>query len=248
MYGVISMENRIFAIIQARMDSTRLHGKVLMDLCGRPILFHIIQRMRRVKTDKIIIATSKKESDDLIAKFAQNYGVLCFRGSEEDVLDRFYQTAQSLRAGPNDVIIRLTADNPFMDPEVCTDLLTYFNKNSFTYATTSNYPLGIGVEVFTFRALEEACKSAQKPYEREHVTPFMYRTGQMYGKLCSPVNYSSIRLTVDTPEDYKVAQVIYNSLYPVKEDFGLPEIIDFLRKHPDVVAINVGVHQKQLGE
>jgi len=242
------MEGRIFAIIQARMDSTRLPGKVLMELCGQPILFHIVQRMRRVKTDEIMIATSKKGSDDLIAKFAQDHDVLCFRGSEEDVLDRFYQAARSLRAGPNDVIIRLTADDPFVDPEICMDLLSFFNRNTFSYATTSDYPLGVGTEVFTFQALEEAYKSAQKPYEREHVTPFMYREGQVYGKMYSPVDHSNIRLTVDTPEDRKVAQVIYNSLYPVKEDFGLPEIIDFLRKHPEVVAINQGVHQKQLGE
>jgi len=243
------MKSKTFAIIQARMDSTRLPGKVLKELCGQPVLFHIIQRVKRVKSvNNTIIATSKNESDHLIAEFAQNQDVCCFRGSEEDVLERFYQAAQALGAEPNDVIIRLTADNPFVDPDICMDLLSYFNKNSFTYAGAFHYPLGIGAEVFTFQALEEAYRNAQKPYEREHVTPYMYRAGQVYGKMYAPVNYSGIRLTVDTPADYKVAQIIYSSLYPVKKDFGLPEIIDFLRKYPDIAAINKEVHQKQLGE
>ena len=153
---VSSMESKVLAIIQARMSSTRLPGKVLRNLCGQPILNHIIQRIRCVQSiDTIIIATSQNKSDDLIADFAQENKIPCFRGSEMDVLDRYFQAAQSFKARPNDIVMRLTADNPFVDPKVCEDLLSYFRGrgNSFSYAAASGYPLGVGAEVFTFRAL-----------------------------------------------------------------------------------------------
>lgn len=245
----ILMESKIFAIIQARMSSTRLHGKVLKELSGQPILYHIIQRIKSVKDiDQVIIATSQKQSDDPIQQFANERCVSCFRGSENDVLGRFFKAAQVFGAGEGDIIIRLTADNPFVDPRVCEELLSYFRENFFNYVTTEGYPLGVGVEIFSFCALEEAFMNAQKPYEREHVTPFMYRPGQVFGKLKSTEDHSDIRLTVDTLEDYRVAQIVYNSLYREKECFKLPELLDYLKNHPDIIAINKDVHQKQLGE
>jgi spore coat polysaccharide biosynthesis protein SpsF len=246
---VSSMESKVLAIIQARMSSTRLPGKVLRNLCGQPILNHIIQRIRCVQSiDTIIIATSQNKSDDLIADFAQENKIPCFRGSEMDVLDRYFQAAQSFKARPNDIVMRLTADNPFVDPKVCEDLLSYFKGNSFSYAAASGYPLGVGAEVFTFRALREAHKNGRRPYEREHVTPYMYQEDQNFGKMISPEDYSSVRLTVDTEEDYKMAQIIYSALYRPEKIFGFEEVINYLTKNPDVAAINKDVHQKQLGE
>ena len=243
------MKNRIYAIIQARMSSTRLPGKVLKSLCNRPILFHIVQRIKSIQgVYRIIIATSENVSDDLIAEFARENQLFCFRGSETDVLDRFFQALQIFNAEPDDIVMRLTADNPFVDPKVCEELLSYFKDNAFSYASTSGYPLGVGAEVFTFQALVEAHENGKKPYEREHVTPHMYREGQNTGKMISPTDYSTIRLTVDTEDDYKVAQILYDSLYQPEKIFGLNEVINYLKMHPDVVTINKSVHQKRLGE
>jgi len=246
---VVLMRVKVLAIIQARMTSTRLPGKVLMELCGEPILYHIVHRAARVENiDTLVIATSSNQTDDPIAVFAESQGIRCFRGDEKDVLSRFYYAATELSAETNDVIIRLTADNPFMDPEVLEKLLIYFDSNHFAYATTSQYPLGVGAEVFTFRALTDAYRNATKLYEREHVTPFMFQDLKTFGKLISPVDWSHLRLTVDTPEDYKVAQQIYNLLYPENHEFLLKDIISLLKENPDIAEINKNVHQKQLGE
>lgn len=243
------MKRRVLAIIQARMGSSRLPGKVLKPLCGKPILYHILQRVERVnELSEIVVATTGNQIDNPIAELAQSQGVFCFRGSQEDVLDRFFQSAQTLDAKSDDVIIRLTGDNPFIDPQICGELLSFFLESSFGYVTTSGYPLGVGTEIFTFSALEETHTQAAKAYEREHVTPFMYRQGQVFGTMKSPMDYSNVRLTVDSSEDYQVAQQIYASLYPVKKEFGLAEILDYLEANPAVAAINQGVHQKQLGE
>lgn len=246
---VIIMESKVFAIIQARMSSTRLPGKVLKELSGRPILYHIIQRIKSVKSiDKIIIATSQKQSDDPIEQFANAQGVACFRGNENDVLERFFNAAQTFGAGEGDLIIRLTADNPFVDPGVCEELLSYYRENSFSYVTTDGYPLGVGTEIFSFCALRDAYLNAQEPYEREHVTPFMYHPRQLFGKLKSAEDHSNIRLTVDTPEDCRVAEILYDSLYQEEKLFKLSEILEYLKNYPDVIAINKDIHQKQLGE
>ncbi|USF26723.1 8-amino-3,8-dideoxy-manno-octulosonate cytidylyltransferase [Firmicutes bacterium ASF500] len=243
------MESKVLAIIQARMSSTRLPGKVLRNLCGQPILYHIVQRIRSVQSvDTIVIATSQNKSDDPIAEFAHENQVCCFRGSETDVLDRFFQAARTFGAEPDDIVMRLTADNPFVDPNVCEELLSYFKGSNFSYASAGGYPLGVGAEVFTFRALAEAHENGRQPYEREHVTPYMYREGQNPGKLNSPKDYSAVRLTVDTEEDYEVAQILYGSLYQPDRIFSLDEIIDYLVANPEVMTINKNVHQKRLGE
>lgn len=243
------IEMRTLAIIQARMASTRLPGKVLRNLCGQPVLYHIIQRVKRMEhIDNVIVATSEHETDEPVFEFARGQGIDCFRGSEGDVLERFAQAAQAFDAKPEDVIMRLTADNPFVDPGVCGELLSYFDKHSFSYAATAGYPLGIGAEVFTGQALQEAHKNARKAYEREHVTPFLYRPGQVYGTLRSAVDLSHVRLTIDTPEDYQAAQNIYDALYGKDPNFGFLEIMDYLDNNPEVAAMNQHVHQKQLGE
>lgn len=243
------MKRRVLAIIQARMGSSRLPGKVLKPLCGKAILYHILQRIACVEAvDETAVATTRNPIDKPIAEFAQSQGVSCFRGSEEDVLDRFFQSARTFDAKSDDVIIRLTGDNPFVDPKICSELLSFFLDSSFRYVTTRGYPLGVGTEIFTFSALEEAHTQASKAYEREHVTPFLYRRGQRYGIMESSVDNSKVRLTVDSPEDYQVARQIYDSLYPVNREFGLAEILAYLKANPAVAAINQGVHQKQLGE
>lgn len=243
------MKRRACVIIQARMGSTRLPGKVLKELCEKPMLYHIIQRTEQTAgIDTIMVATSIHQEDDPVAAYASDIGLPCFRGSEEDVLERFYGAAKALGVGERDVIVRLTADNPFVDPVVLQKLLTYFEECPYSYASTSGYPLGLGGEVFTFRKLEEAFQFARKQYEREHVTPYMYRNADEIGQIVSPKNYSQYRFTVDTPEDFAFARAVYDVLYHGKHDFYLDDIIKLLGSHPEIQKINCNVHQKQLGE
>jgi len=234
------------AILQARMSSTRLPGKVLMELCGQPLLYHIIKRVEQTKElDKIIVATSEKKEDDPIASYANSIGIGCFRGSEENVLSRFFLAASMYQA---DIIVRLTGDNPLVDPKVLETLLTYFKGCGFPYASCVGYPLGLGAEVFTFEALADAYAHAEKEYEREHVTPYMYRDPEKTGKLAARKDLSSLRFTVDTPEDFKFVKCVYDALYHGSHDFYLNDILDLLEKNPNLIAINENVRQKRLGE
>ena len=242
-------EQRIFAIIQARMGSSRLPGKVLKELCGRPMLDHIVRRAGQTEgITSLMIATSAQREDDPIAAFAGNAGIPCFRGSEEDVLARYWGAAKALGAENEDVIVRLTADNPLVDPQVLRELLDYFRKCPYAYASTSGYPLGLGAEVFTFQALEEAHRTAKAPHEREHVTPYMYRDPDRVGRLVSPEDISGLRFTVDTPEDFAFVEAVYRELYHGEHDFYLRDILKFLERNPSVRDINRHIRQKKLGE
>lgn len=240
------MKKTTAAIVQARMGSNRLPGKVLKNLSGQPVLYHIIKRVEQVPgIDKIIVATTEEEIDNSIENYVNSIGINCFRGSSDNVLDRFYQAATSFSV---DVIIRLTADNPLVDAKVLEQLLSYFSRCNCEYASTGGYPLGLGAEVFTFDALATAHKNASLPYEKEHVTPYMYREGQTVGRLVAPVDQSTLRFTMDTPEDYAFIQCVYDSLYHGSHDFYLDDILALLSKHPDMIRINAHVHQKKLGE
>lgn len=234
------------AIIQARMGSTRLPGKVLKELSGQPVLYHIIKRIEQVPgIDKIIVATTEEEIDNSIESYVNSIGFSCFRGSSDNVLDRFHQAAISACA---DVIIRLTADNPLVDPRVLEQLMACFERCGYDYAATSGYPIGLGAEIFTYGALNTAYKNASLPYEKEHVTPYMYQNGQTVGRLIAPVDQSSLRFTMDTPEDYIFIQHIYDALYHGSHDFYLDDVLALLREHPDLIKINAHIHQKKLGE
>lgn len=159
-----------FAILQARMGSLRLPGKVLKEICGQPILWHIIERVKQAKKiDEIIVATTEEKEDDPIEDYVKSMGIRCFRGSAENVLDRFFHAAVFYHA---EIIVRLTADNPLVDPQILDQLIYYFDGCGFSYASTSGYPLGLGAEVFSFGALDEAYVKANKAYEKEHVCFF----------------------------------------------------------------------------
>ena len=240
------MKKTTVAILQARMGSTRLPGKVLKELSGQPVLYHIIKRVEQVPgIDKIIVATTEEQIDNSIENYVNSLGISCFRGSSNNVLDRFYQAATATCA---DVIIRLTADNPLVDPRVLEQLLDYFAGCGYEYAATSGYPIGLGTEIFTYRALATAYKNARLPYEKEHVTPYMYREGQTVGRLVAPVDQSSLRFTMDTPEDYVFVQRVYDALYHGSHDFYLDDVLALLNKYPNIIKINSHVHQKKLEE
>ncbi len=248
------------AIIQARMTSTRLPGKVMKELVGKPMLAHIIERLNySKKLDDVIIAMTANQRDDVINELAKKMNVNVFRGSEEDVLDRYYQTAKKYNV---DIIVRITSDCSVIDPEVVDGAIGLFNKNQPGVDYVSNgiertFPRGLDVEVFPFSVLEVAHKKAKKQYQREHVTPYIYQNAEPLEKINpkfrilqykNPIDYSRYRLTVDTTEDFEVIKRIYEALYKEGQIFLLKDIIKFLEEHPEIAEINKEVKQKKLNE
>lgn len=232
---------KVEAIIQARMSSTRLPGKVLMDLEGKPVLEHVVERVSACKyINEIIVATTNKKEDDAISKLCKKIGVNIYRGSEEDVLDRFYQAVKSFVP---DHIVRITADCPLIDPEVIDSVIKLHLKNNADYSSNTlkeTYPDGEDVEVFTFKALEKSWKSAKLRSEREHVTPYIRKNFSLF-KLCNleyRENLSNKRWTLDERRDYEYIKIIYKNLYKKDSCFGMKDILKFIENHPEVEKIN----------
>lgn len=230
-------------IVQARMGSSRLPGKVMMDILGKPMLKHIIERLKRIEIpNTIIIATTLNKNDDIIAELALREKVSCFRGDEEDVLSRYYQTAKKYKI---DTIVRITADCPLVDPALINELIDfYFRNQPLGYASNTierTYPQGFDVEVFSFLALEKAFKNANKPYQHEHVTPFIYENERCFNYK-SDKDYSKYRLTVDTTEDFKLISRIFN--FFGNNEFNYQEVVDLLNKNRELAEINRNIKQK----
>lgn len=240
-------------IVQARMTSTRLPGKVLMTVAGKPLLEYLIERLRRVAlADEIIIATTVNDSDEPIVEFCGRLSVPYFRGSEDDVLSRYHEAASRVKA---DFVVRVTSDCPVIDPRVIDDVISFFRAAGDAYDYASNtlarsYPRGMDTEVFTFRALNEAFFEASEPPEREHVTPFIYRHPERYriGQVVFGRDASRHRWTVDTPEDFELVSRIIETLYPLNPEFGLEDILALLKDHPQWAGINAHVEQKKLND
>lgn len=240
--------------VQARMGSTRLPGKVLKSVLGKPLLFYLTERLRRVsQADGLTILTTTLPADDLIEEFCQKQQVKCFRGSSEDVLERYYQAALLMQP---DAIVRITADCPLIDPNVVNQVIKLYREEFPRWDYLSNgfngstYPRGLDTEIFSFAALEKAFLNGLKPYEREHVTPYFYQHPELFNLsgIRSPVDYSQYRLTVDTPEDFTLIALILEKLYPSNPHFALDELIKVLESHPSWVEINAQVKQKTLND
>lgn len=244
---------KVVAIIQARMGSTRLPGKVMMDLCGKTVLEHVITRVKQAKEiDEIVIATTTKLEDKIIATGAERLGVKVFRGSEEDVLSRYYYAAKENNA---DVIIRITSDCPLIDPEIIDEMVYKFKNlykdNEVDYLSNTlerTFPRGLDVEVFSYKVLAEAFINAEKKYHKEHVTPYIYENPEKFNLVgySSDTDYSYHRWTLDTPEDFELITKTYNALYDGKHEFYLDDIIALFEKIPELFNINVHVEQKAL--
>ncbi|MEA5616579.1 glycosyltransferase family protein [Cronbergia sp. UHCC 0137] len=242
------------AIIQARMSSTRLPGKVMKQLGGKSVLSHVISRVKSCSlVDKIVVATTTSLADDVIVAEAGKCDVKFFRGSEEDVLERYYLAAKQYQA---DVVVRVTSDCPLFDSEVLTRMLEYFEAervNGLQIDYLSNclnrsYPRGLDAEVFTFSVLEQAFKEADKAYQREHVTPYIYQHPEIFS-LYNQVNdddLSDYRLTLDTEDDWKLIEKIYKNLYREGEIFATDKVVAFLKANPELLLINTHVKQKDL--
>lgn len=234
------------AIIQARMGSTRLPGKVLKEVCGKPLLQLQLERVEQAsRLDRFMVATTGREADQAIAVLCERIEVRCYRGSEDDVLDRFYQAARLAGCQAGDAIIRLTADCPLLDPEVIDRVICLYDEAQVDYASNVNpptFPDGLDVEVFSYTALNKAWSTALLKSEREHVTPYI----RNHPELFSQANYkglqdlSALRWTVDEARDLELVTHIYEHFYPRSRVFSLDEILAFLADHPEVAAINQG--------
>ena len=240
-------------IVQARMTSTRLPGKVLMKVMGKPLLEYQIERLRRVNlADEIVVATTTTATDRPIVDLCKQLKVSCFRGSENDVLARYCE-ASSLHLA--DVVVRVTSDCPVIDPAVVTEVIRYYHDHQDCCDYVSNalqdtYPLGMGVEVFSSKVLHEAFLEATSAPEREHVTPFIYCHPERYRieNMAFSENMSHHRWTVDTSEDFDLVRRIIEALYPANKAFTLDDIVELLDSHPDLAKINAHVKQKKLGQ
>ena len=241
---------RVVIIVQARMTSTRLPGKVLKTVLGKPLLEYQIERLRRVRlADEIVIATTVNETDRPIVDLCQHLSVAYFQGSEEDVLARYYGAAKLHDA---EVVVRVTSDCPLIDPEVIDHLITIYLQNLtlYDYFVTDEvtYPRGMDTEIFSMNVLEDAYQEADLPEQREHVTPFIYQQPSRYRLAAATAvcSFGRYRLTVDTPEDFELVSLILQSLYPRNPKFGLEAIVDLLQQQPELAIINAHIHQKHL--
>jgi spore coat polysaccharide biosynthesis protein SpsF len=240
-------------IVQARMTSTRLPGKVLLPIAGRPMLSYQMERLRQVRSaDVAVVATTVNEHDEPIVQFCKQEGLNCTRGPEMDVLRRYHDTATLFDAA---TVVRVTSDCPLIDPDVVDHMIRTYaeSRGELDYASNMlepSYPYGMAVEVMSARALAEANDEARDPVEREHVTPFLYRHPQRY-RLKSvrlPNDLSGHRWTVDTPEDFELVRRVLEALYPKHPDFRMNDVLTLLERHPQWRDLNRHVHQKALGE
>lgn len=236
---------QIIAIIQARMGSTRLPGKVLKEVNGRPLLDYLIERVRKAKQiNEIIVATTTLAEDDAIEKFCLKNKIAFFRGSSQDVLDRYYQCAKKSGAG---IVVRLTADCPLIDPRVIDHMVNEFKGRGYDYVANTlppvgTYPDGMDVEIFTMEALERAWRESQVPAHREHVTHYFWKTPNFKThRVDRTESLSSYRLTVDYPEDFEVVSNILSFLYPKNPDFTMENIIEYLNSQPDLKQKNAHI-------
>ncbi len=242
---------KVVAIIQARMGSTRLSGKVMKNLCGKTVLAHDIARVKQAKlVDYIVIATTTNITDDVIVDEAIKNGVKIFRGSEADVLSRYYLAAKEYHA---DIIVRITSDCPLFDPKVLDDLLHFYLDHDYDIVSnagsdlkTRTYPRGLDTEIFSFLALENAYLKAGEKYQREHVTPYIYENANSIYYYKNVEDYSKYRWTLDTEEDWKLISKIYEYLYHDEHDFYLKDIVKLMDEYPELSDINKNIEQKEL--
>ena len=241
---------KTIAIIQARMGSSRLPGKVMQDICGQPMLMWVVKRARMARTiEKVVVAATNNEEDKIIETFCNMNKITCFRGSSEDVLDRFYQAACFFQA---DVIVRLTSDCPFIDPDLIDETVHAFLDSKVDFAAnrlpppfTRTYPIGLDVEVVSMSALRCAWKEAVQLHEREHVLPYLYEVPGRFNILTLdlPQDLSSLRWTVDTPQDLEFIRQVADRL-KCRFDFSWRDVLQVLQLHPELKEINALIKHK----
>lgn len=242
----------VTAIIQGRMGSTRLPGKIMKPLCGKPVLAHLIERVSQARLiDGIVIATTELPEDDAIARLAEDLGARCYRGSAGDVLARYCGAIR--RYGLTGAIVRITSDCPLYDPFAADAAIRFFLMNGYDIVTNAGsrpeqrtYPRGLDTEIFPPAILEDACEKAAAPHQREHVTPYIYETSQKAYYYRNKTDLSRHRWTLDTQEDWEFVSAVYERLYRGSHDFYCADVVRLLDAHPEIFEINSRVEQKAL--
>ncbi len=234
----------LVAIIQARMGSTRLPGKVLTDLAGRPVLAHVVERARRIPgVDGVVVATTERRQDEPVDALARELGVQVFRGSERDVLDRYWRAAEATGAS---AVLRITADCPLLDPVLSGEVVRRFWAETADYASNIHpptYPDGLDTEVVSLRALEAAWTEAKQDFEREHVTPFIWMNPARFrlANVQSGEDLSSLRWTLDEPGDLDFLNAVMDRL-PAGH-FAYADVLGVLGAHPELAKLNEGIER-----
>ena len=262
---------KVVALIQARMSASRLPGKVLLNIDGKPMLARVVDRSRRSEIiDKVVVATSQDEADDPIDVYCSQQGIDCYRGSLHDVLDRCYQAAKNYSA---DIVVRITADCPIIDPLLIDQTLAAFYGSGpplITNTTSTQpqfpaaaepawdfaanrlpppwkrtFPIGLDTEVCTFNALETAWREADQPHQREHVMPFLYENDQRFRVLLvnHDPDWGSLRWTVDTQQDLELIREVFNR-FGGRDDFSWLDVLKLFQREPKLSAINAEVIHK----
>jgi spore coat polysaccharide biosynthesis protein SpsF len=240
---------RIVATIEARTGSSRLPGKVMLPIMGKPLLELLIERLRRATClSQIVVATTTSPGDDVLEELALRLGVGCFRGSEEDVLDRVLNAAKSVQAK---VIVEITGDCPLIDPEIVDQMVEFYRLHDFDYVANNmrrTYPRGLDVQVFSTEILDQVARLTEDPYDHEHVSLYIYEHPERFSihnvDSGLPQKSWDTRLTVDTKEDLDLITAIYEDLYPDNPEFGLQDILDLFERRPDLLEINAEIQQK----
>jgi glutamate-1-semialdehyde 2,1-aminomutase len=238
----------IIAIIQARMGSTRLPGKVMKDLAGKSVLAHVVERVSLAsKVDGVIVATTTEPEDDVIEKFCKEHKIPVYRGSSADVLKRYADAARFMQTKGKEIsyIVRITADCPLMDPAVIDHVISITVNGNYDYASntlTPTYPDGLDVEVFSIASLIEADLAAQLPSEREHVTPYIKKNEKLRKfNIANPVDLSAFRWTLDQEEDLRFISEVYNKLYKPEKVFRMQDVLNFLKKNHSLTSVNSAI-------
>ncbi len=241
---------RTVAIIQARMASSRLPGKVLKEIAGQPMLAHVVERVRRAsQVDEVVVATTTDAGDEAVAAFCESRTIAVVRGDPFDVLDRYYQAARQFGA---EVVVRVTADCPLIDPGVVDLTISEFQRIGADFAANRlpppwkrTYPIGLDTEVCRFAALERAWREADQPYQREHVMPYLYdQEGRFRVVLVNhQPDYGALRWTVDTAEDLQFVRQVF-AHFGERTDFTWLDVLDLIQREPNLAQINAGVQHK----
>lgn len=242
-------KERIIAVVQARMGSKRLPDKVMMPILERPMLWHIVSRLKHsTLLDETVVATTEKDKDRPISEMAEKYDFPCYAGKEEDLLDRFYQTAKMFNAS---AIVRITADCPLVDPALVDKVINVFLKNKYDYVSnarpTPSLPHGMDAEIFSFSLLERLWREIGNAVEREWFTPVISNNPDKYSIFCikNDIDLSYLRLTVDYPEDLELVRFIYSRLYAEGRAFSLDDVLALASSNKGMFEINKKYNEKE---
>lgn len=236
-------------IVQARMGSSRLPGKIMHKICGHTVLWHVINRLKHVtNADEIVIATTIKEQDDVVVVEAKLAGVSVYRGSESNVLERYYEAAKGSNA---DVIVRVTSDCPMIEPRIISEMIDIFVNNNFELVTNASdtakyrtFPRGLDCEVFSFKKLEESYCNASRQDEFEHVTTYLNEHEKSVYHYMLDEDLSHHRWTLDTPEDLSLITEVYKNLFTENNIFSDSQVYKLMDDRPEIFLLNAMIEQK----